>query len=225
MEHPVEEIGQVIRLLTQSPPSLQQKCLERFFTQDASFYHPFCIVPSFEGSRWYVLKIFQWYKIMSPRIELEVHSIGKPLQPILQTRTPLTRKRLAFDEKNLKLFVQMSQVFSIWIVPFHVAPVTLTTVLNLTTESSESNQNKSLYYIKKQEDLYQTSEFIKFLLPHVGHWIVTAWHLFATFFCIIGVYALWPMLWLEENGYLPARIAQGNLASNFDREIAEIKQK
>ncbi|KAJ5918049.1 hypothetical protein N7454_010424 [Penicillium verhagenii] len=206
MEHPVEEIGQVIRLLTQSPPSLQQKCLERFFTQDASFYHPFCIVPSFEGSRWYVLKIFQWYKIMSPRIELEVHSI-------------------AFDEKNLKLFIQMSQVFSIWIVPFHVAPVTLTTVLDLTTESSESNQNKSLYYIKKQEDLYQTSEFIKFLLPHVGHWIVTAWHLFATFFCIVGVYALWPMLWLEENGYLPARIAQGNIASSFDREIAEIKQK
>lgn len=75
----VEEISVVIRLLTQSVPSLQQKALERFFTQDAAFSHPFCRVPNFEGSRWYVLKIFQWYKVMSPRIELEIHSIGQSL--------------------------------------------------------------------------------------------------------------------------------------------------
>lgn len=119
----------------------------------------------------------------------------------------------------------MSQIFSIWIIPFHVAPVTLTTVLDLTTDSSQSHHDHPLYYIKKQEDLYQTSEFIKFLLPHVGHWLVSAWHVFATFFCIIGVAALWPMLWLEENGYLPGRIAQGNLAYDIDRNIADIKQK
>ncbi|KAJ5538915.1 hypothetical protein N7494_008394 [Penicillium frequentans] len=206
MERPVEDIAKVIPLLTQSPPSLQQKCIERFFTHDASFYHPFCYVPSFEGSRWYVLKIFQWYKIMSPRIEMEIHSV-------------------AFDEQNLKLYIHMSQIFSIWIIPFHVAPVTLTTVLDLTTDSSQSHDDHPLYYIKKQEDLYQTSEFIKFVLPHVGHWLVSAWHLFATFFCIIGVFALWPMLWLEENGYLPGRIAQGNLAYSIDRNIADIKQK
>ena len=80
----MEEISTVIRLLTQSVPSLQQKALERFFTQDAAFSHPFCRVPNFEGSRWYVLKIFQWYKVMSPKIELEIHSIGqscpRPLQ-------------------------------------------------------------------------------------------------------------------------------------------------
>lgn len=72
----VVEIPTVIRLLTQSVPSLQQKTLERFFTPNAAFVHPFCQVPSFVGSRWWVLKIFQWYKIMSPRIELEIHSIG-----------------------------------------------------------------------------------------------------------------------------------------------------
>ncbi|KAJ5769637.1 hypothetical protein N7520_004196 [Penicillium odoratum] len=205
MERPVEEISTVIRLLTQSIPSLQEKAIERFFTSDASFYHPFCFVPSFEGSRWYVLKIFQWYKIMSPRIEIEIHSI-------------------AFDEKQLKLYINMSQIFSIWIVPFHVAPVTLTTVLDLTTET-RSDQDQPLYYIKKQEDLYQTSEFIKFLLPHVGHALASAWQLFATCFCILGVFALFPMLWLEENGYLPGRIAQGNLAYSIDRKVEEIKQK
>ncbi|KAJ5261045.1 hypothetical protein N7478_011640 [Penicillium angulare] len=210
MDKPVEEISTVIRLLTQSVPSLQQKTVERFFTRDAAFSHPFCRVPSFKGSRWYVLKIFQWYKVMSPRIEMEIHSI-------------------AFDEKNLKLYIHMSQIFSIWIVPFHVAPVTLTTVLDLTTESSQSdpppNAEQTLYYIKKQEDLYQPSEFIKFLLPHVGHWLISAWHLVATFFCIIGVTCLWPMLWLEENGYLPGRVAQGNIAYPLDRKIDEIKQQ
>ncbi|KAJ5125150.1 hypothetical protein N7448_004477 [Penicillium atrosanguineum] len=209
MENPVVEIPAVISLLTQSTPTLQQKTLERFFTNDASFVHPFCRVPSFEGSRWWILKIFQWYKIMSPRIKMEIHSI-------------------AMDEKNLKIYVHMSQIFSIWIVPFHVAPATLTTVLDLTTDStktsSPTNGAHPLYYITKQEDLYQTSEFVKFILPHVGHWLVFGWHLFATFFCFVGVTLLWPLLWMEENGYLPSRIAQGNLAYNIDRKVSEIKK-
>jgi hypothetical protein len=73
----VAEIRSVIRLLTQSTPSLQEKALKQFFTSNAAFVHPFCRVPSFNGSRWWVTKIFQWYKIMSPRIEMEIHSIGQ----------------------------------------------------------------------------------------------------------------------------------------------------
>jgi hypothetical protein len=76
----VAEIPTVIRLLTQSPPSVQETVLGRFFTNNVSFVHPFCRVPSFQGSRWWVAKIFQWYKIMSPRIELEVHSIGMSIR-------------------------------------------------------------------------------------------------------------------------------------------------
>lgn len=116
----------------------------------------------------------------------------------------------------------MSQIFSIWLVPFHVAPVSLTTVLDLVSDSS---QDETRYYIKRQEDLYQTSEFVKFLLPHVGHWLVSIWHLIASVFCVLGVFLLYPMLWLEENGYLPGRIAQGNLAYPLDRKIGEIKKQ
>ncbi|KAJ5308584.1 hypothetical protein PENANT_c044G02114 [Penicillium antarcticum] len=210
MENPVAEISTVIRLLTQSPPSLQETVLERFFTNNASFVHPFCRVPSFHGSRWWVAKIFQWYKIMSPRIELEVHSI-------------------AFDEEHLKLYVNMSQIFSIWVVPFHVATATLTTVLDLTVDSPKSdattNGDHSLYYITKQEDLYQTSEFIKFLMPHIGHWLVFGWHLVATLFCVLGVTLLWPILWLEEKRYIPGHFLRGgNLAYNMDKKISEIKE-
>jgi hypothetical protein len=126
------------------------------------------------------------------------------------------------------MYIQMSQIFSIWIVPFHVAPATLTTVLDLTTDSTKTSSPtkgvRPLYYISKQEDLYQTSEFVKFVLPHVGHWLVLGWHLIATFFCFLGVTLLWPMLWLEDNGYLPGQIAQGNLAYNIDCKVPEIKK-
>jgi hypothetical protein len=122
----------------------------------------------------------------------------------------------------------MSQIFSIWLVPFHVAPVTLTTVLDLTHESVKSdartNGDHKRYYISKQEDLYQTSEFVKFLMPHIGRWVVFAWHLIATLFCVLGVTLLWPILWLEEKGYIPGRFLRGgNLAYNMERKIPEIK--
>jgi len=226
----VQEIPTVIQLLTQSIPSLQETTLERYFTRNASFVHPFCRVPSFEGSRWWVLKIFQWYKVMSPRIEMEIHSIGVYLIFCLLRIAPHSvNSYLAFDEKNLKLYVHMSQIFSIWVVPFHVAPVTLTTVLDLTTDAPQSNAptngDRTLYYITKQEDLYQSSEFVKFVVPHVGHWLVTIWHLIATLFCVMGVTLLWPMLWLEENGYLPGRVAQGNLAYDIQKKIPEIKDQ
>lgn len=122
----------------------------------------------------------------------------------------------------------MSQIFSIWLVPFHVAPVTLTTVLDLTTSPGEEkhtiNGERTHYYITKQEDLYQTSEFVKFVIPHVGNLFVFVFQAFATFFCILGVVFLWPLMWLEEQGLIPGRLLRGgNLAYDVDRKLPEIK--
>jgi hypothetical protein len=100
----------VIHLLTQSPPSLQKATIERFFTPDASFTHPFCRTGSWDlsgkkipgetngtptalvggrekiengwNSRFLIWMIYRWYKIMSPKIILDVGSVGKhPLNP------------------------------------------------------------------------------------------------------------------------------------------------
>lgn len=121
----------------------------------------------------------------------------------------------------------MSQIFTIWIVPFHVAPVTLTTVLDLTTDSSDrnlTNGEKTLYYIQKQEDLYQPTEFVKFVLPHIGGWLVALLNYFATLFCIWGAWLFWPLIWLEENGYVPNQMLKGgNVAYNIERKVDEIK--
>ncbi|KAE8354049.1 hypothetical protein BDV28DRAFT_131973 [Aspergillus coremiiformis] len=170
---------------------------------------------------------------MSPRIELEIHSI-------------------AYDPQALKLYVTMTQIFTIWIIPFHIARVTLTTVLDLTTDptgqstssaiasSSEehrdhasyadvvangatdpdrpTNGQGTLYYIAKQEDLYQTSEFIKFLLPHVGQWIVMAMQMFATVFCVLGVFLWWPFVWMEERGGITGMMLRGgNIVYHIER--------
>ncbi|CRG83523.1 hypothetical protein PISL3812_00875 [Talaromyces islandicus] len=198
MEDPVRDIPTVIKLLTQSPPTIQAYTIEKFFTPNASFSHPFCRTWSFNGSRWLVQMIYRFYKIMSPRIELDVKSI-------------------AFDEEHLKLYVTISQIFSIFLVPFYSAPVTLTTVLTLTSNpneyrgyydfkpsskdeysATEKDTNKK-YWISAQEDLYQTTEFVKFFLPFgIGTLFVFLWHLFATIGCVLGALFLWPVSWAEQ---------------------------
>jgi len=73
----VKEIPGIIHLLTQSPPSIQEEAIETYFTPNASFTHPFCRTGSWNNSRWLVGKIYRWYKIMSPRIDMSVQSVGK----------------------------------------------------------------------------------------------------------------------------------------------------
>ncbi|KAF7163061.1 hypothetical protein CNMCM5623_008081 [Aspergillus felis] len=192
MENPVSEISTVIKQLIESPPSIQQETIEKYFAPSAAFVHPFCRVPSYDGSRWAITKIFQCH---------------------------------------LTLYITLSQIFSIWVVPFHVSPVRLTTVINLTTDSgvqkpSMVNGDHTLYYIAKQEDLYQVSEFVKFVVPHVGHLFVLAFQSFATLFCILGVVIFYPIMWLEERRVIPYKmLRKGNLVYNIGRKIPEIKKE
>jgi hypothetical protein len=78
----VKEIPDVIRKLCQTPPSEQLETINTYFIPAASFNHPFCRTGAFEdgpfglNSRWLIINIYKWYKIMSPRVELEVNSVG-----------------------------------------------------------------------------------------------------------------------------------------------------
>ncbi|KAF2477971.1 uncharacterized protein BDR25DRAFT_179543, partial [Lindgomyces ingoldianus] len=169
----VKEILGVIHLLTQSPPSEQREAIQTYFIPNASFTHPFCRTGSWENSRILVEAIYRWYKIMSPRIDLAVHSV-------------------AFDEPNLLLYVNISQVFRIWFIPFYRAPVSLVTVLQL-----NHNKGNGLYYIHSQNDLYQVDQFVKFVAP--GGWVIVwMWQFLATLFCLLGAAALWPVSVAEE---------------------------
>ena len=213
----VREIPDVIRELTTTSPSIQLSTILRYFTPRASFTHPFCRTGSFNiassrlplvssvssntaskprsfefSSRQLIIQVYRWYKIMSPRIELTVNSV-------------------AFDKERMLLYVGIHQLFKIQAVPFYRAAVSLTTVLTLThdpagqerperqLEREVTKQDRSKYYIQSQNDLYQTSEFIKFALPWgIGMAAVVIWGFVATFFCVIGAVVFAPVTWLEE---------------------------
>lgn len=135
---------------------------------------------------------------MSPHIDISINSIGLLYAPA--TTPALTDGFEAYDETNLTLYVNMSQIFRIFVIPFYQAPVTLTTVLQL-EKGQNLNQllpsQKSLstpllsgetkYYIRSQNDLYQIDQFIRFALPWgIGTTIILIWHWIATLCCIVG---------------------------------------
>lgn len=71
-----QEIEDVIRRLTQGNSDVQSTTIDQYFDENAIFVHPLCRTWSEPCSRWTVKKIYQWYKTMSPEIQLDVHSIG-----------------------------------------------------------------------------------------------------------------------------------------------------
>jgi hypothetical protein len=103
----------------------------------------------------------------------------------------------AFDEANEMLYLNITQVFKIWFIPFYAAHVNLTTVLQLIqgSRTRRTVPENDKYYIQSQEDLYQVDEFVKFFLPfHIGTTIVAFWHWVATMCCIIGARVFGPVM-------------------------------
>lgn len=170
----VVEIPLVIQALTSTKPSHQQETIDHYFTPEASFTHPFCRTGSNAYSKYFISRIYRWYKILSPRIALKVHSVSH-------------------DAANHILYVGMTQVFAIWALPFHTAEVSLVTVLHL-----ERSQRTGKWLIASQNDLYQTDQFLKFLLPHFA-WIAILWQYIATLVCVVCSYLLAPVTWWEED--------------------------
>ncbi|KAI0966862.1 hypothetical protein F4678DRAFT_260577 [Xylaria arbuscula] len=224
MENPEKEISGVIRLLTQGTKTQQGYAINDYFTKDAYFNHPFCRVPSFEPrevkvpfvnshftitSRFLVQLIYQWYKIMSPKIELQVDSTS-------------------FDKASNSLYATIRQTFTIWIVPFSLwqANVKLVSLLELvylpvddhlhplpsSYQSTDKNGHmnghaeghnrpdlpEKLYFIRGQQDFYQLDDALKFIAPLGAAPLYFVWQLFATFLSALGVALLWPVTPIYE---------------------------
>ena len=99
----------------------------------------------------------------------------------------------AYDSTNLLLYVGITQVFAIWFVPFHSAKVNLTTVLQLQYGKSlnrpyaASSSAPNKYYIQSQNDLYQVTEWLKFIsIVGIATRLVMLWQWLATLACIVG---------------------------------------
>ena len=190
----------MIKLLTETPPSVQETTINRYFMPNASFTHPFCRTGSSSSSRYLIHRIYRWYKILSPKISVKIQSVS-------------------FDEKHNVLYVGLTQVFSIWAIPTHRAEVSLVTVLHLVRDTPDNPAHRRAldqgdgsdglqertkgkaeggkWYISSQNDLYQTDQWIKFVLPWLA-WIVPLWQLVATLVCVAASYAFAPVTWWEE---------------------------
>ncbi|KAJ3556536.1 hypothetical protein NPX13_g10113 [Xylaria arbuscula] len=230
MDDPEREIKHVIKTLTEGTREEQQKTLNKYFLPDAFFVHPFCRVPSFKLSKLHVpftnyqfevesrsliLLIYQWYKIMSPKIELKVLSTS-------------------FDKQNGLLYATIRQTFTIWLVPFSLwqANVQLVCLLNLERlavdinnqplldqSASYSGKQEKLYFIRGQQDHYQVNEFLKFIAPWGASPLYYLWQLFATLLSAIGVLFLWPVTSIYETYVVPRRNRQKT--QNKDQECGD----
>ncbi|KAL7902950.1 hypothetical protein HDV63DRAFT_362704 [Trichoderma sp. SZMC 28014] len=217
MENPAQEIASVIDTLTKGSPQQQEDALNTYFLPNASFIHPFCRVPSFSqgsiplasdlDSRWLILGIYRWYRTLSPRIDLTVDSA-------------------VYDQRNSTLFVSIRQTFSIWFIPFHKSSVKLVSVLQLAQRSSSEpgqlpakngtdgrsssalsgpGQERLRYYITSQEDLYQTNDFVAFVLPYFGPLLVFLWQLYSTGLSVIGSLLFLPVYYFLNGSGVKAR--------------------
>lgn len=91
--------------------------------------------------------------------------------------------------------MSLHQIFRIWFVPFHSAPVSLVTVLRL-VHDRPSNR----YYIQQQQDLYEPDECCKFFSLFRVVWLLAVvWQFVATGFCVLGALLGGPVSWVEEN--------------------------
>lgn len=83
----------MVRSLCQGTPDEQRRTIDRYFTPDAEFVHPFCVAPRFGqgdiavpglrrlSSRDALRGIFQWYRMLSPRIVIDIDTACKCRQP------------------------------------------------------------------------------------------------------------------------------------------------
>lgn len=101
----------------------------------------------------------------------------------------------AYDSTNMILYLNITQLFSLWFVPFHHANVTLTTELHLTRPP-----NSGKYYITAQNDLYQNDQLLRFMAPFgVAELFVHLWQYSSTLMCLLGAFLLAPATKLQQN--------------------------
>ncbi|KAH6903875.1 hypothetical protein BKA70DRAFT_1298710 [Coprinopsis sp. MPI-PUGE-AT-0042] len=97
----------------------------------------------------YMTRDVVWYRILSPKVEVNINNI-------------------IYDSQRETLYLDLTQSFKLFFIPFSPASSTLRKV-------------DKLYYISEQEDFYHTLSFTALLVPSLLP-IVTLWLTFAAFF-------------------------------------------
>ncbi|KAH0843972.1 hypothetical protein FOPE_09019 [Fonsecaea pedrosoi] len=216
MDDPVADIPRIIETLCTAPPAIQRAAIEIYFTPTASFTHPFCRTGSFPGSIWLIIMIYRWYKILSPHIDVAVDGVAYDERHL---------RLYVSIHQNFKLWVvpfynapvKLVTVLQLTTDPSPVPPepkeaITMTELDNERDapgsasvkfrKEADVDNDEVKYYIQSQNDLYQTTEFIKFLVPWgIGVFLVITWQFCATVLCVIGAKSYDFLLWVPQKLY------------------------
>ena len=69
-------------------------------------------------------------------------------------------------------------------------------------EKSSDGPGATRYWIQSQNDLYQTTEWIKFLIPWgVGVFLMILWQFYATLLCVAGAKIFEALVWIPKSVY------------------------
>ncbi|CCL98884.1 uncharacterized protein FIBRA_00891 [Fibroporia radiculosa] len=185
MEDPAHELEAVVLTLTTAVNAeIQKAAILRYFAPDASFRHPCCTVPpsstpsshptsptyppfsrllapfstpAAADSRETILSIYQWYRVLSPRLIVHV-------------------KNVCWDPAREEAWVEVVQAFHIWTSPLPAAEARLFTHLQLRRMPSPppaqegdsdalSSDPRPLFVIASQEDFYHPEDLMALLVP------------------------------------------------------------
>ncbi|ERT03315.1 uncharacterized protein SPSK_09665 [Sporothrix schenckii 1099-18] len=144
MEHPAQEIRDVIQTLCTGPPAEQQAAIRRYYLPDAEFVHPLCRVPGFgsgsgkESVRQHapgrLVDLVERHggaqaadRVNSRRLIAAIFRWYKILSP----QIALGIESVAWDAAQHRLYVAMHQRFALWFVPLYAAHVRLVVELHL----------------------------------------------------------------------------------------------
>ncbi|OCT53546.1 hypothetical protein CLCR_10674 [Cladophialophora carrionii] len=225
--HTVAEIPRVIHLLCTAPPDVQRAAIETYFTSAASFTHPFCRTGSFPGSIWFIVMIYRWYKILSPHIDVAVDGVAfdeQNLRLYVSLHQNFKLWVVPFYNAPVKLVTVLQLTTDR--TPTHIErrqslePLTPSEVgtgqaIKATENSSiysaagndehtkqQGDGEKMRYWIQSQNDLYQTTEWIKFLLPWgVGVLLLVIWQFYCTLLCVVGTQVYDTLVWIPRKLY------------------------
>ncbi|EIW78037.1 hypothetical protein CONPUDRAFT_167999 [Coniophora puteana RWD-64-598 SS2] len=140
MQDPAKEVSHVIELLSTSrSPYITRQTVEKFYTEDASFRHPFVAVESSATSRERLIGIFDWYCTIAETSSSKFHSC-------------------TFDEHNQLVYVDVSQTVSIHYSPF--SPTSCRTVIRMNLQKRDGK-----FRIKDQEDFFHPSDALASIVP------------------------------------------------------------
>ncbi|KAL6245519.1 hypothetical protein RBB50_007518 [Rhinocladiella similis] len=221
----VAEIPHIIQTLVTAPSDIQLETIKSYFTPTASFTHPFCRTGSFPGSIWLIVMIYRWYKILSPHVDIWIDSVAFDKEKLLLYVSMHQDFRLwvvPFYIAPVKLVTVLQLTTDPTSQPPDESAPQVERSRSPTKRAKkvraghgrrksitfddvaggDGNEDDVKYYIQSQDDLYQTSEWIKFILPWgVGVLVMVLWQFWATFLCVVGTKAVDTIMWLPRKLY------------------------